>query len=73
MSEPLSPERHEAAQVTRTQPEAEPPPPPHASYTYRSAEITEREGRVPRWLWGVAIGLLIWGVYYLITYWRPPA
>lgn len=43
-----------------------------ALYRYESAGITEREGRVPIWLWLVAASLLIWGVYYLVSYWSAP-
>lgn len=40
-------------------------------YLYQSAGITERPGHVPLWLFLVIIGLLVWGGYYLITYWDP--
>ncbi len=50
--------------------------PRHASdypaYTYESAGITERRGEVPAWLWAVVVSLLVWGVYYLVTYWNAP-
>lgn len=42
-------------------------------YAYRSAGLTEREGRVPLWLWLVVVALLAWGIYYMVTYWHPPA
>lgn len=45
----------------------------HSVYHYESAGIAEREGNVPIWLWIVAVSLLIWGAYYLITYWNAPA
>lgn len=41
-------------------------------YVYASAGISERKGNVPFWLWGVVVSLLIWGVYYLVTYWNAP-
>ncbi len=41
-------------------------------YTYESAGIAERRGNVPIWLWGVVVSLLIWGLYYLVTYWNAP-
>ncbi len=41
-------------------------------YAYESAGITEREGSVPIWLWVVVVFLLIWGFYYLVTYWNAP-
>ncbi len=41
-------------------------------YAYESAGITEREGNVPIWLWVVVVFLLIWGFYYLVTYWNAP-
>lgn len=40
-------------------------------YLYRSAGITERSGHVPSWLLLVVVGLFVWGVYYLVTYWSP--
>ncbi|MBI4809678.1 MAG: hypothetical protein HY799_12110 [Nitrosomonadales bacterium] len=43
-----------------------------AVYNYASAGITEREGNVPVWLWFVVVSLLVWGVYYLVTYWSAP-
>lgn len=46
--------------------------PDQAVYLYESAGITERDGNVPAWLWLVVVGLLIWGLYYLITYWNAP-
>jgi N-terminal domain of cytochrome oxidase-cbb3, FixP len=36
---------------------------------YASAGIEERHGRVPRWLLGVYVVLLIWMVYYLVRFW----
>lgn len=42
-------------------------------YSYETADLTEREGRVPLWLWLVVVVLVIWGVYYMIANWRPPA
>ncbi len=42
-------------------------------YTYEAAGISEREGRVPLWLWFVVGTLIIWGVYYLVTYWNDPS
>jgi hypothetical protein len=41
-------------------------------YVYASAGIAERDGHVPVWLWVVVVSLLIWGVYYLVTYWNAP-
>ncbi len=41
-------------------------------YTYESAGITELEGNVPLWLWAVVVTLLVWGAYYLVTYWSAP-
>lgn len=46
--------------------------PEHSVYTYESAGIAERKGSVPIWLWIVAVSLLIWGIYYLVTYWNSP-
>ena len=41
-------------------------------YHYRSAGIRERSGGVPLWLVMVAVALLIWGLYYGVTYWSAP-
>ena len=38
-------------------------------YLYRHAGIEERDGRIPLWLWFVAVGLVVWSVYYTIVYW----
>ena len=73
MSEDHRTPAHEAAKVTRTQPHPEQAPPTHATYTYETAGITEREGHVPRWLWVVVVVLVIWGIYYLVAYWQAPA
>lgn len=43
-----------------------------AVHVYESAGIAEHEGHVPLWLWLVAVSLLIWGIYYLLTYWNAP-
>ena len=40
-------------------------------YIYQSAGIGERKGFVPVWLIWVALGLMIWAVYYLFSYWSP--
>ncbi len=40
-------------------------------YLFVSAGIRERPGRIPLWLVLVAIGLLVWGIYYLAKYWNP--
>ena len=39
------------------------------AYVYRHAGIREREGRIPRWLMLVCIGLIVWSVFYTIWYW----
>lgn len=39
-------------------------------YVFKDSGIRERRGRVPLWLIGVAVCLLLWGVYYLIYYWE---
>jgi hypothetical protein len=39
-------------------------------YVYRDSGIQERHGAIPLWLKLVAIGLLVWGVYYTIRYWN---
>lgn len=42
-------------------------------YSYGDSGIQERRGHIPLWLWGVAVVLVFWGVYYLIANWSPPA
>lgn len=44
--------------------------PEHSLYLYKSAGITERQGKVPVWLWIVVVALAIWGIYYLVSYWN---
>ena len=58
-------------QVARTTPT--PTAPKENVYTYETAGITEREWHLPIWLWDVAGALVIWGLYYLITYWTDPS
>lgn len=41
-------------------------------YLYRHAGIEERDGRIPLWLAGVVVGLVMWSVYYMIRYWSEP-
>lgn len=40
-------------------------------YHYAYSGIREQHGFVPLWLKLVTLGLIIWGVYYLIRYWEP--
>jgi hypothetical protein len=40
------------------------------TYLYGSSGIRERHGRVPIWLQLVVIGLIVWGIYYLIQFWN---
>lgn len=40
-------------------------------YLYQSAGIRERTGYIPAWLIFVAVGLLVWGAYYLVNNWTP--
>jgi hypothetical protein len=47
-------------------------PVPPDVYVYAVSGIAERKGRIPVWLWLVALGLTVWGIYYLIAYWNPP-
>ncbi|HUJ79886.1 MAG TPA: hypothetical protein VLY45_06190 [Nitrospiria bacterium] len=39
------------------------------TYLYEASGIRERHGYIPVWLALVSIGLLAWGVYYMIRYW----
>jgi hypothetical protein len=59
---PVPPMRPEEAS-DRERPEEEP------VYLYKEAGIRERHGSIPLWLTLVSIGLLAWGVYYMIRYW----
>lgn len=36
---------------------------------YAGGEVSTRVGRVNRWLLAVYAILVVWGVYYLVTYW----
>lgn len=38
-------------------------------YIYQSAGIRERKGYIPVWLGLIALGLIMWAVYYLFSYW----
>jgi hypothetical protein len=38
-------------------------------HDYAGGEVSTRVGRVNRWLLAVYTILVIWGVYYLVTYW----
>jgi hypothetical protein len=42
------------------------------TFVYKDAGLTECHGYIPRWLWVVVVVLVIWGGYYLITYWESP-
>ena len=37
-------------------------------YLYKESGIRERHGAVPFWLKLVALGLVIWSVYYLVEF-----
>jgi hypothetical protein len=38
-------------------------------YYYETAGIREHRGSIPTWLVLVAIGLIVWGIYYTIRFW----
>jgi hypothetical protein len=38
-------------------------------YLYKEAGLRERHGYIPLWLILVAIGLFLWGIYYMIQNW----
>ncbi|MCW8956040.1 MAG: hypothetical protein OQL09_04095 [Gammaproteobacteria bacterium] len=38
-------------------------------HEYAGGDITERAGKVNRWLWPVYLILFIWALYYGIVYW----
>ena len=42
---------------------------PNDQYVYKDSGIRERAGTVPNWLKLVYIGMFVWGIWYLITYW----
>jgi hypothetical protein len=60
----------------RKDPEVEsmPDADPYASgaYEYRDSQLREHHGHVPSWLWIVTLGLIVWGVYYVVVYWNAP-
>ncbi len=43
----------------------------NSEYWYQTAGVRERSGYIPLWLKMVAIGLLVWAVYYLQKFWTP--
>ncbi len=44
----------------------------HEVYEYQDSQLREQHGIVPLWLWFVVLGLLVWSIYYLVTYWISP-
>lgn len=32
-------------------------------------DVESYEGRIPRWMAVVYVGLIAWGIYYLVAYW----
>jgi hypothetical protein len=38
-------------------------------YVHEPAGIRERSGSVPAWLKLIALGLILWGLYYTIRFW----
>ncbi|MFQ5559604.1 MAG: cbb3-type cytochrome c oxidase N-terminal domain-containing protein [Nitrospinota bacterium] len=38
-------------------------------YEYSDSGIQEHHGNIPAWLIIVALGLIIWSVYYTVKYW----
>jgi hypothetical protein len=42
----------------------------HDIHTYEYSGIRERVGKVNTWLIVVYVALLIWGAWYLITFWN---
>ncbi len=41
-----------------------------AIYRYEPSGIMERSGHIPLWLKLVALGLILWGMYYAMQYWN---
>lgn len=39
------------------------------TYVHETSGIRERSGSIPTWLTAVAVGLIVWGLYYMIRYW----
>lgn len=37
---------------------------------YEPSGIGEQSGSIPAWLKLVAVGLILWGIYYAIRYWN---
>lgn len=42
-------------------------------FYYKDSGIRERHGRIPPWLVLVAVALIIWSIYYVVAFWKPPA
>lgn len=38
-------------------------------HEYAGGDITERPGKINRWLWPVYLILFVWALYYGIVYW----
>ncbi len=38
-------------------------------FEYQASGIKERKGKIPLWIWSVTLVLIVWGIYYLVTYW----
>lgn len=63
MTAPTNPEEHQSTAAAGDDQEI---------YEYQDSHIKERHGRVPTWLWLVAVGLIVWSGYYLAIYWNAP-
>jgi len=64
MNDPSAPKDQEMSseQMRRTGDES-------GTYLYEPAGILERSGSVPTWLKVMALGLILWGVYYTVRFW----
>jgi hypothetical protein len=64
MSKDSMPQNQAKAPKPPTEPRDEP-----GTYVHEPAGIRERSGSIPTWLTLVAVGLILWGMYYMIRYW----
>lgn len=60
---------HQAEHAQGTHDPLDPHDPEDELESYAGGEILVRHGKVNRWLLALYLGLGIWAIYYLFTYW----
>lgn len=60
------------AQPAESDPARDATPSHPDTYLYPTSGIEERHGAIPLWLKLVAIGLIVWSMWYTIRYWNAP-